>query len=82
MEAITKKPDGTFEYGTKEEADRRLLEKILKRKKTLCPLMSATCSTDCVCYVKPYVVDLKPGDTPFWECKGGFCTCYSLVGPD
>ena len=82
MEAITKKPDEAFEYGTLEEAERRLAEKQQKRRMTLCPLMSAICSADCVCYVKPRIVDKKPGSDPFWDCKGGYCNCHMLVGPD
>lgn len=81
MEAITKKPDGTFEYGTLQEAERRLAEKQQKRRRTLCPLMSATCSADCVCYDKPGVVNIETEEKPFWNCKGGCCTCYMLMGP-
>ena len=82
MEVRTKKADGTFEYGTKEEAERRLAEKQKKRMMTLCPLMNATCSADCVCYVKPKIGNTNPGSSPVWDCKGGYCNCYSLVGPD
>ena len=71
----------TYKYGSREEAMRRLEEKEKKRKMTLCPLMHATCSTDCQCYDIPHVVNLETDDLPFWDCRGGNCTCYSLVGP-
>ena len=81
MDVRTKKADGTFEYGTKEEAERRLAEKQKKRMMTLCPLMNATCSADCQCYEIPRVVDIGSPGEEFWDCQGGFCNCYSLVGP-
>jgi hypothetical protein len=82
MDTITKKPDGSFKYGTLQEAERRLAEKQQERKMTLCPLMNATCRADCVCYVKPTIVDQKPRDDSFWDCRGGYCNCYSLMGPN
>ena len=71
----------TYKYGTREEAQRRFEEKVQKRKMTLCPLMRATCSTDCVCYITPEVVNLDPGGEPVWDCRGGHCDCYMLMGP-
>ena len=80
MTGETVTEERTYKYGSQEEAQRRFEERVLKRKMTLCPLMHATCSTDCVCYVAPEVVNIESDEKPFWDCKGGYCNCYMLVG--
>jgi len=77
----TDRSERTYKYGSREEAQRRFEERVLKRKMTLCPLTHATCSTDCVCYDEPGVVNIETGGEPFWDCRGGNCTCYMLMGP-
>lgn len=82
MSMVTKNPDGTFKYGTLEEAERRQAERVKKRKMTLCPLTRATCSADCVCYISPVVTNVSTEENPAWDCRGGHCDCYMLVGPE
>jgi len=72
----------TFPYGSKEEAERRFDEKVHKRQFTFCPLLRGRCKKECVCYVKLEVVKGGSKEKPFWDCRGGYCTCYMLVRPD
>ena len=81
MEVATKKPDGTFEYGTLQEAERRLEEKKVRINTTFCPLSEKPCRRSCVCCEELKVVNIGSEDSPIWECHGGFCTAYMLVGP-
>lgn len=78
----TNSKERTYKYGTREEAVRRFDERILKRKMTLCPLMHATCDKDCQCYVVPVVVNKNPEGKSLWDCDGGYCNCYMLMGPE
>jgi len=81
MTEIESKPDKKYEYGSVREADRRMIEKNQKRKYTYCPIVDGTCNDDCVCYVNAKVVNIGAPDSEFWDCQGGYCTCYALVGP-
>ena len=76
-----KEPEEKFEYGTKEEAQRRYDEKVARINTTMCPLRDNTCRRSCVCFEPLKVVNKGTQETPFWICKGGFCTAYCLVGP-
>ena len=81
MEKRTRKADGTFEYGSREEAERRFDEKIAERQLRFCPMWRGMCKESCTCYVRPKVVNQGSELKPSWDCKGGYCNCYMLVGP-
>ena len=81
MNKQDKEPEQKLEYGTREHAEAMYEMKMGKRKKTFCPIANSTCHQDCVSYVELQVVNDGAKDTPFWICKGGFCSAYMLVGP-
>lgn len=70
-----------FEYGTLEEAERRAAGSISSRQVVYCPLRKGCCRTDCECFRKPNIVNQGSDEKPFYECDGGYCTAYTLVGP-
>ena len=70
-----------FKYGTKEEAQRRYDDKVSRINTTMCPLRDNTCRRSCVCCEELKIVNIGSEKAPFWECHGGYCTAYLLVGP-
>jgi hypothetical protein len=81
MNEQKEEPKEDPEYGSFEFADAKYVRKIDERKTTFCPISNGTCQYDCVSYVEPQVVNEGTKETPFWICKGGFCSAYMLVGP-
>ena len=80
MDKLNEVPEEKLEYGTKEYAEARRVRKLDKIPDTHCPISNNTCTSACVCYELPRVVNIGKNDNPFWECQGGFCTAYCLVG--
>ena len=81
METIVKKEDGSFEYGTLQEAERRKKVALDSREGIFCVLKDGFCRVDCGCFEKPRIVNNGPEEHPLYECLGGYCTAYALVGP-
>jgi len=81
MTEMESKPDKKYEYGGLREAERRKKERIEKRIHTQCPILKGMCKDNCVCYEALKVVNIGAPDGEFWDCQGGYCTCYALVGP-
>ena len=81
MTGEDKGPEQKFEYGSKEEAERRYEEKKVRIETTFCPLKGGTGRRSCVCCEELKVLNVGSEDAPHWECHGGFCTAYCLVGP-
>lgn len=74
-------PDTTKKVGSKEYVEQRVQELTLKRVTTFCPIIRNICAEGCVCYVKPEAVNLNQKGKAYWDCQGGYCNCYSLMGP-
>ena len=81
MTGEDKGPEQKFKYGTKEEAERRYEEKKIEIESIFCPLKGGMCRRACVCCEELKIVNIGTPEAPFWECHGGHCTAYCLVGP-
>ena len=81
MTEQNEEPEQKIEYGSKEHAkamDAKKLEDINTR---MCPLRDNICRRSCICCKTLRVVNNGPEEKPHWDCEGGYCTAYMLVGP-
>lgn len=46
-----------------------------------CVARDDCCRRDCYCFEYPKIVDHGHEATNYYECQGGYCTNYSMVGP-
>lgn len=81
MTEMKEETEQVLKYGTKVHADAMYDKKAAEIRARMCPLRDNTCMQDCVCCKTLRVVNNGPKEKPYWDCEGGYCTAYMLVGP-
>ncbi len=64
----------------KKEAEQKVEEWKIERKKVFCPLINGMCRIDCQCIDEMRAEKFLCDDEDSWHTLYGYCTCRVLVG--